>query len=151
MMDCSMTGWQTAFLGITLGLTLTQPAAAQSGAVDAGEAGQCTASLQPHDQCPERCPTYDTCYIEEELQLYYRVADERFDCNGLQCESASATLADYCCQRGEYAPSRSGGGGGCALQAGPWRPAPWDVRRGGAWLAALALLLGGRRLRSHRR
>jgi hypothetical protein len=117
MMDLSMTGWQMALWGIILGLASTRDAAAQTGPVDAGEAGECTPSPQPHDQCPERCPTYDTCYIEEELQLYYRVDDERFPCEGLDCKAASVTLADYCCQRGEYEPAR-GGGGGCACALG---------------------------------
>lgn len=143
-----MTGWQTALLGIALGVASTRVAAAQNTSVDAGEAGVCTPSPQPHDQCPERCSTYDTCYIEDELQLYYRVADERFPCDGLDCEAASVALADYCCERGEYAPSRGGGGGGCALCAlgGPGS-SPSGTGRGGVWLAALGLALCGRRAR----
>jgi hypothetical protein len=69
-------------------------------------------------ECPERCPMFATCSVGSStgpsLRLYYRVDDQRFDCDGLKCEAALAELGDYCCERGKFAPSDDDGG--CALQ-----------------------------------
>jgi hypothetical protein len=141
-----MTGRHTALLQIALVLGLAHGAAAQSPAPDAGEAGQCTASLEAHE-CADRCPSFDTCFIDEgDGRLYYRVKGERFNCAGLDCTAASVELGDYCCQRGEYAPSH-GGGGGCSLAGA--LPSPAAAGAGGGAQLALAvaagLLLGARR------
>jgi hypothetical protein len=50
------------------------------------------------------------------LRLYFRVDEQRFECDGLVCASAVTQLADYCCQRGEFAPSDDDGG--CTLPPG---------------------------------
>jgi hypothetical protein len=143
-----LTGWPDALRGIAVGLFWTQLASGQGAALDAGAAGDCTRSPEPHE-CAERCPSFDTCYIEDDAQLYYRVERERFECDGLDCAAASIRLGDYCCQRGEYAPSR-GGGGGCALTS----PVPSQRAAGstalGACLGALGLLLVSRRARAFR-
>jgi hypothetical protein len=142
-----MTAWQTALLWIALGLGLTRAAAAQSQAPDAGEQGDCTPSREAHE-CADRCPSYDTCFIEEgEGQLYYEVKGERFQCDGLDCTAASVELGDYCCQRGDYAPSH-GGGGGCALSGSaptPGRALAATAAGVGLAFAAARLLGGGRR------
>jgi hypothetical protein len=143
MMSRWMTGWQTALRGIALALAVTHGAAAQSGASDAGEEGECMPGGQP-SECADRCPSFDTCYIAEgDGQLYYRVDDQRFDCDGLECRGASATLGDYCCRRGQFAPSR-GGGGGCALPRDQPGPVPAMGHGGWSWLVALGLALAGR-------
>ena len=151
MMKQGMTGWQTAlhrialgiFFGVGLCIIGVNPSAAQqSGAPDAG-AGECTPNPSPHE-CPDRCPRYDTCLISEEDQLYYRVNNQRFECDGFDCRAASETLSDYCCSRGEFAPS-SGGGGGCSLTGRAAAGATPRAALGGAFLAALGLALAGRR------
>jgi hypothetical protein len=148
MMNHRMTGWQAALLGITATLALPHGAAAQDGASDAGERGACTRSPAPHDECPARCPTYDTCIIDEGRQLYYRVDGERFECDGLDCRAASDVLADYCCSRGQFAPSEKGkGGGGCSLGGAGSIPERSALASGSAWLGTLAVLLVGRRRR----
>jgi len=71
----------------------------------------------PPDECTDRCPTFYTCPTETDAgdpALYYSVDGQRFDCDGLKCESAASQLQDYCCQRGKFAPSGDDGGG-CAL------------------------------------
>lgn len=147
----TLTGWPDALRGIAVGLFWTQLASGQGAALDAGEPGECTPSPAPHE-CAERCPSFDTCYIEDDAQLYYRVNGERFECDGLDCAAASTQLGDYCCQRGEYAPSR-GGGGGCALAAPAPGAPPAPGRRSGApgvCLGALGLLVVSRRAASRR-
>jgi hypothetical protein len=144
MIHRRLTGWHSALRGIALGLTLAQGAAAQSGAPPAEQEGDCMASREPHE-CPDRCPSFDTCYIDEgEGLLYYRVGDQRFDCEALDCKQASTVLADYCCQRGEFAPPSGGGGGGCALQ----EPGPDRSSESAGW-SGLAVLgvVGARRRR----
>jgi hypothetical protein len=140
----TFTGSSNALRWIAVGLFWTQLASGQGATSDAGEAGDCTRSPEPHE-CAERCPSFDTCYIEDEAQLYYRVGSERFDCEGLDCDAASTQLGDYCCERGEYAPSR-GGGGSCWL-ASPVARAPAGP---GLCLAALGLLVASRRARGRR-
>src|SRR5262245_19052924 len=117
MIHRRMTGWHAAVLGIAVSIVGASRAAwAQAQAADAGDEGGCTAN-QLQLECPERCPNYTTCFIDEgQGQVYYRVDRERFYCDGLVCEAARQELDDYCCQRGEYAPS-SGGGCGCRLAA----------------------------------
>jgi hypothetical protein len=141
MTDRRLTGWHSALRGIALGITLAHAAAAQSGAPPAEEEGDCMPSREPHE-CPDRCPSFDTCYIDEgDGLLYYRIGDQRFDCDGLDCRQASTTLADYCCRRGEFAPP-SGGGGGCAMHG------PEQGRSSGngrcSWLAVLGVAAAGR-------
>jgi hypothetical protein len=147
----TLTGWPDALLAIAVGLFWTPLASGQGAAVDAGEPGECEPSPEPH-QCAERCPSFDTCYIEDEAQLYYRVEGERFQCDGLDCVAASAQLSDYCCERGEYAPSR-GGGGGCALASpAPSEPPSRSNRSStpAACLGALGLLVVRRRAAARR-
>jgi hypothetical protein len=147
MMNRRVTGWQGALRGIALALAVAhivspRSVAAQGGASGADEEGDCTPSRDP-PECADRCPSFDTCYIDDgEGQLYYRVNAQRFDCDGLECREASATLADYCCRRGQFAPSR-GGGGGCTLQ--PESGAASAYGRGsGSWLVALGACLARR-------
>ncbi len=142
----TLTGWPDALRGIAVALFWTQLASGQGAALDAGERGDCTPSREPHE-CAERCPSFETCYIEDDAQLYYRVEGERFQCDGLDCAAASIQLGDYCCQRGEYAPSR-GGGGGCALEVPVPSARPANGTRSnvaGTWLGALGLLVVVRR------
>ena len=77
----------------------------------------------PSSECTERCPTFDTCYLDgvggQAASLYYRVGEQRFDCQGLVCEEAALRKNDYCCQRGEFAPDEGGGDGGCTLRGAP--------------------------------
>jgi hypothetical protein len=73
-------------------------------------------------ECPERCPMYATCFVSgtggQESRVYYRVQEQRFECAGLDCDSSAVKqLGDYCCERGEFAPSK-GDGGGCLLPGG---------------------------------
>ena len=75
----------------------------------------------PPDECTDRCPTFYTCPTETDAgdpALYYSVDGQRFDCDGLKCETAATQLQDYCCQRGKFAPSGDDGGG-CALAPHP--------------------------------
>jgi hypothetical protein len=76
----------------------------------------CTSAA--HEECPDRCPMFATCSVGssmgQSLRLYYRVDEQRFDCDGLKCEAAASELADYCCERGKFAPSDDDEGG-CAL------------------------------------
>lgn len=142
-------GWRHVLRGIAAGLLSSQLASAQGAAPDAGQSGDCTPSREPHE-CAERCPSFDTCYIDEgDGQLYYRVMNERFECDGLDCTAASTRLGDYCCRRGDYAPSR--GGGGCTL-ATPARDVPLPRSTvAGACLAALGLVLVSRRAHARQR
>jgi hypothetical protein len=147
MIDRAMRVWRTALSGIALALVLAQSAWAQSGPPEAEE-GECMPSREPHE-CPDRCPSFDTCYIDDGNGLiYYRVGDQRFDCDELDCRLASTALGDYCCRRGEFAPSSEGGDGCTVGDAGP-------DRRGGlasaAWLAALAVSVAARRQAACRR
>jgi hypothetical protein len=143
MMNRWMRGWQTAFLGIALGLGLasvTTPGRAQ----DAGLEGECTRSTHP---CAERCPAYDTCYISDDAQIYYSVMGRRFDCNGLDCGAAGVTLGDYCCARGEFAPSAADDdGGGCSLSPAASQQVAAGGAGSGVWLGALVLAFAGGRL-----
>jgi hypothetical protein len=141
MIDRAMTGWRTAFSGIALALAFDQPAAAQSGPSEA-EPGECMPSPEPHE-CPDRCPSFETCYIDDgDGLIYYRVGDQRFDCDELDCRQASTTLGDYCCLRGQFAPSSEDGGGGCALRPGADRG---NGTAAGSCLAALGVVLARRR------
>jgi hypothetical protein len=55
-------------------------------------------------------------------------------------------LADYCCSRGQFAPSKKDkAGGGCSLGGADSRPGRSSAASGSAWLGALAVLLAGRR------
>ena len=141
----------TALRGIALVLALTSLASAQNAPDDEDEPSEseqadCMPSRAPHE-CSDRCPDYDTCFVSDEAQLFYRVGEERFDCDGLDCAAASVTLGDYCCRRGEYAPD-SNGGGGCTLQAeAPGAGAPV----GAAALGALAVLAARRKRRASAR
>ncbi len=137
--------WQTAYLGIALGASLASMST-RGRAQDAGLEGVCTQSTHP---CAERCPAYDTCYISDDAQVYYSVMGRRFECDGLDCDAASATLGDYCCARGEFAPGTGDDdGGGCSLK----NPATERHAAGGAvsglWLGALVVAFAGwRRVR----
>lgn len=149
MMNRCMMDWQTTFLKIALTLGLVGTSA-PSRAQDAGLEGDCTRNTHP---CAERCPAFDTCYIGDEAQIYYNVGARRFDCDGLDCAAAGVTLEDYCCERGEFAPSAGGGddGGGCGLGAAPPDSAATGVT-GGVALAGLALAgIGWRRNRRRSR
>jgi hypothetical protein len=103
------------------------------GALDEPGA-QCTS--EPHEECPDRCPTFASCFVAaamgREAHLYYRVDEQRLACDGLDCVAAAERLADYCCERGEFAPSKDDGGGcelsraGVAANAGGSESAaPW--------------------------
>jgi hypothetical protein len=149
MMNRWMKGWQTAFLGIALNLALLGTSA-PGRAQDAGLEGDCTRNTHP---CAERCPAYDTCYVSDDEQIYYSVMGRRFDCNGLDCAAAGVTLEDYCCERGEFAPSaRDDEGGGCGLsRAAPDAPEAGGVASG-VWLGGLVMAgIGGRRVLLRRR
>jgi hypothetical protein len=149
MMNRWMTGWQTAFLGIALGLGVTSTSAT-GRAQDGGLEGDCTRNTHP---CAERCPAYDTCYISDDQQIYYSVMGRRFDCNGLDCGTAGVTLENYCCERGEFAPSAGDDdGGGCGLiRAVPEAPEAGGVASG-VWLGGLVMAgIGWRRARLRRR
>lgn len=147
----TLTGSSNALGAIAVGLFWTQLASGQGATPDAGEAGDCTRSPEPHE-CAERCPSFDTCYIEDDARLYYRVAGERFECDGLECAAASMRLGDYCCERGEYAPARDDGGG-CWLAtpvvSGPGGPTVRSMAPG-VCLATLGLLVASRRQRRRR-
>jgi len=149
MTRSTLWGSHDALRWIAVGVLWARLASAQ--APDAGDSGDCMPSREPHE-CAERCPSFDTCYIAEgDGRLYYRVMSERFDCDGLDCTAASTELGDYCCQRGDYAPSR-GGGGGCALaptSTGGRSELPGVVA--GASLGALARLVVRRRARARQR
>ena len=149
MMNRWMTGWQTAFLGITLGLALLSTSAT-GRAQDAGLEGRCTRSTHP---CAERCPAYDTCYISDDEQIYYSVMGRRFDCDGLDCGAAGVTLEDYCCERGEFAPAANDDdGGGCGIVSTvPEAPGAGGVASG-VWLGGLVMAgIGWRRVLLRRR
>lgn len=123
----------SALYGIALLLSLAAPAGAQGGQAGSSATepvGQCMASGAP-EECADRCPSFDTCFIARSDQLYYRVGEQRFDCKGLDCVAATQELADYCCQRGKFAPSTDGDGGGCNISPGRG-PAPSVV---GGWFA----------------
>jgi len=64
---------------------------------------------------------FATCFVAaamgQEAHLYYRVEEQRFPCDGLDCVAAAERLGDYCCERGEFAPSKDDGGG-CELSPG---------------------------------
>jgi hypothetical protein len=100
-----------------------------SGGSGGGAAVPANCQVAPAVECPDRCPTFNTCTAETDagdLALYYSVDDQRFDCDGIKCEVAASQLQDYCCQRGAFAPS-SDDGGGCALA-----PHPGTARSGAA-------------------
>ncbi len=125
-------------------------AAAGAGGSDDGAA--CTPA--PSAECTELCPTFDTCYLAAGMgqpdRLYYRAGDQRFDCDGLDCDAAALRKNDYCCQRGEFAPDDDDDGGGCTLPAAvgvsgsSGSSAPWL----GVLVGAGALALGRARRRS---
>jgi MYXO-CTERM domain-containing protein len=146
-MNIRWTHGRTALHGIALVLALTSLASAQNAPDEdepsEGEEADCMPSREPHE-CSDRCPNFDTCFVAADAQLYYRVDDERFDCEGLDCAAASVTLGDYCCRRGEYAPD-SGGGGGCTVA--PEDPGA-SLASGAAALGALAVLSGWRKRRA---
>jgi hypothetical protein len=83
------------------------------------EPGAVCNAPEAQSECPERCPAFTSCVVTamgQDPYLYYRVDDQRFDCDGLNCVAAAQQLGDYCCERGEFAPSKDGGG--CALPPG---------------------------------
>jgi hypothetical protein len=86
-----------------------------TGAGGSDDGADCTPAAST--ECPERCPTFDTCYLASSGDLYYRVDEQRFDCDGLDCNAAKLRKDDYCCQRGEFAPDDDDGG--CALPSAP--------------------------------
>jgi MYXO-CTERM domain-containing protein len=130
--------WFALVLLASPGVAQDEPGTSQA---DAGP-GDCTPSAEAHE-CAERCPRFDTCYVAAGGgRLYYRVDDQRFECEGLVCGAASQALGDYCCQRGEFAPSK--GNGGCALA----RPQPAPPVPGLAMAAVAALGLLRRRPRA---
>ena len=138
MMNRWMTGWQTAFLGIALACGLASWSRA-SRAQDAGLEGDCTRNTH---SCAQRCPSYDTCYVSDDELIYYNAAGRRFDCAGLDCGAAVARLEDYCCERGEFAPSADkDDGGGCDLAGARGRPGSDGA--GGWWLGASLLACAG--------
>lgn len=130
-----------------------------TGAGGSDDGATCNPGGQP-SECTDRCPSFDTCFIDAAMgqpaRLYYRIDDQRFDCNGLVCEAAVLQMADYCCQRGEFAPEEGGGDGGCALRAAGWSP---DLGSGseatwlglGMGLAALGVGRARRRRQQQRR
>lgn len=139
----------TALRGIALVLALTSLALAQGAPQDEEgeiEGAECTPSRAPHE-CSDRCPEYDTCFVSDESRLFYRAGEERFECDGLDCAAASVTLGDYCCRRGEYAPSSSGGGG-CTLGA---ETADVSASLGALALGALAACATWRKRRASTR
>ena len=128
--------------GIALGaflasLTVALPSAAQrmGGTGGSGTGGSsmtgaggslddpgAVCTFAEYAECPERCPMYATCFVSgtggQESRVYYRVQEQRFECAGLDCDSSAVKqLGDYCCERGEFAPSK-GDGGGCLLPGG---------------------------------
>ena len=108
--------WIAGLALVSCALLVASVGAAQTGSnarPDAGP-GECTPSPEPHE-CADRCPNYDTCFINTgDGQLYYRVDEQRFDCDDLDCGGATQRLGDYCCQRGEFAPAK-GDGDSCTL------------------------------------
>jgi hypothetical protein len=164
-------------LGVAFALFVAAPSAAQQGGSGGGggsggsggagggaltgtggsdDGASCMPSTAP--ECPERCPSFDTCFISAAMgqpaRLYYRVPEQRFDCDELDCEQAAVRLNDYCCERGEFAPQQDDdGGGGCVLHSAPGEPSEGSA----AWLGmavgigALGLARARRRLRQQRR
>lgn len=118
-----------------------------AGAGGADDGAECM-SEAPRE-CPERCPSFDTCFLAggmgQPARLYYRVEGQRFDCDGLDCVAAAEQMADFCCQRGAFAPDDDDDDGGCALPGGA------ASGSSGAWLGVVLgiglLGLGRRRLR----
>ncbi len=175
-----MSDWRSApalraLWGIALGVALVRPGWAQdgeggsagggssgaagsagSGSAGSGSAGSgsgdmCMPNAGPPD-CTERCPRVDTCtrINGDDISLYYSVADQRFDCDGLDCRDAANTLADYCCQRGEFAPASSADdGGGCSV--GRLDTGANQGEAGSEVLLAAAGLCVGLALRARRR
>jgi hypothetical protein len=137
-------GARNVLLGIGLGLALPVLALAQGAPGQSGQPeGDCMPSGEPLE-CADRCPTFETCYIDDgDGQLYYRVDDQRFDCAALDCREASDTLADYCCERGQFAPPKTEDGCNCVLAAP--RPKGASAFAAGACLSVLGGLLAGRR------
>ena len=135
---------RNVLLRITLGLALPAVAQAQGAGGQRGESeGECMPSGEPLE-CADRCPMFETCYIDDgDGQLYYRVDDQRFDCDRLDCREASTTLADYCCERGQFAPPKDDGGCNCRLATA--RPAGASAWAAAACLSMLCGLLAVRR------
>jgi len=95
---------------------------------------ECVFAEQP--ECPDRCPMYASCVVStggQDLRAYFRVEEQRFECDGLACDPAATQLADYCCRRGEFAPSDEDGG--CTLS-------PGGLAAGGSSSESLAPWLG---------
>jgi hypothetical protein len=134
---------------IALLLLLAAPSLAQNGGAggDPLPSGECMPSREPH-QCAARCPSFDTCLVAGDEQLYYQVDERRFDCVGFDCRAANESLSDYCCQTGEFAPpspdeDEDDGGGGCTLTSS--KDNLGIVA--GLWAGLLGLALRRRRLR----
>lgn len=129
---------------LAFGSGLAAPALAQprrdAGAADEGNCMTSGAQLE----CPERCPSFETCSVMEDdaLRVYYRVDDQRFDCDGIACAAASERLGDYCCERGEFAPSTDDGCG-CSLVGarGQGRTAAGAPGSLGAYAACIGVAL----------
>lgn len=92
---------------------------ASAGTGGSGDDASCMPGAGPAD-CQDRCPSFDTCTVLTSSgqidHLYFKLDDQVFQCAGLDCGSAAQSLDDYCCQRGEFAPSKDGGG--CTLPDG---------------------------------
>ena len=132
-----------ALRAIALTLALASAASAQEAPSEDDEGAECMPSRQAHE-CSDRCPNYDTCFVSDDGLLYYRVGEQRFDCDGLDCSGASETLGDYCCRRGEFAPDTDDDGG-CTVAAGA---PPACLGRGAVALGALAALAAWRKRRA---
>ena len=146
-MNIRWTHGLTALPGIALALAFSGLASAQNAPDDEApsetEEADCMPSRGSHE-CSDRCPNYDTCFVSDEARLFYRVGEERFDCDGLDCAAASVTLGDYCCRRGAYAPD-SDGGGGCTVAA---ESGDVSLASGAAALGALAAVSAWRKRRA---
>lgn len=111
-----------------------------TGAGGSDDGAECMAAVP--QECPERCPSFDTCFLDQPARLYYRVDAQRFDCDDLDCEAAALRMADYCCQRGEFAPDEDDGDGGCALPGTPGEHSAGGTAWLGVALGVGALSLG---------
>jgi hypothetical protein len=91
---------------------------ANGGAGGSADDASCMPSAGP-EECQDRCPSFDTCTVLTSRgdldHLYFKLDDQLFQCDGLDCNGAAQSLDDYCCQRGEFAPSKDGG---CTLPGG---------------------------------
>jgi hypothetical protein len=98
----------------------TGGSAVANGAGGSDDGASCVSGPGPAE-CQDRCPAFDTCTLLGARgsidHLYFRVDDQHFDCNVLDCNAAAQQLNDYCCERGAFAPAQDGGSG-CSLPSG---------------------------------